>query len=256
MTGAGQADAALPALAIVGLGRMGRAVDELATARGWPVRARIGRGESVTPERLNGAVVAVEFTTGSVAGANIRACVAAGCAVVVGTTGWYDALPGIRAEVERGGGALLWAPNFSVGAVAMTAAAAGVAGALRALGSFDAHLVETHHRAKIDAPSGTAIVMAAAVRAAMGRDVPVTSLRVGQVPGEHEMIFDGPFEQVRLRHIVRDRRVFADGALAATRWLVGRRGVFTMDDVLRDAGSAVGGGSGEDGRGASTGAGA
>jgi 4-hydroxy-tetrahydrodipicolinate reductase len=68
----------------------------------------------------------------------------------------------------------------------------------------------------------------------MGRVIPVTSIRVGQVPGEHEMIFDGAFEQLRVQHIVRDRKVFADGALVAARWLAGRRGVFTMDDVLRD----------------------
>jgi 4-hydroxy-tetrahydrodipicolinate reductase len=218
---------------------MGQAVDALAIARGWPVRSRIGRGQPLTRERLDGAAVAVEFTTGSAVAANVRACLAAGCAVVVGTTGWYDALSDLRGEVERGGGAMLWAANFSVGAVAMTAAAVAVARAVRTVGSFDTHLVETHHAAKIDAPSGTARVMAAAVGDALGRVVPVTSIRVGQVPGEHEMIFDGPFEQLRLHHIVRDRRVFADGALAAARWLVGRRGVFTMDDVLRDIADAA-----------------
>jgi 4-hydroxy-tetrahydrodipicolinate reductase len=223
-----------PLLAIIGLGRMGHAVDELATGRGWPVRARIGRGEAVTRERLNGAAVAVEFTTRSAVAANVRACVSAGCAVVVGTTGWYDALPSVRADVERSGGAMLWAPNFSVGAAAMIMAAVAAARAFRTVGQFDAHLVETHHAAKADAPSGTARALAAAVGEAMGHEVPVTSIRVGQVPGEHEMIFDGPFEQMRVQHIVRDRRVFADGALAAAMWLAGRRGVFTMDDVLRD----------------------
>jgi 4-hydroxy-tetrahydrodipicolinate reductase len=218
---------------------MGQAVDALATTRGWPVRSRIGRGQPVTRERLGGASVAVEFTTGRAAAANVRACLAAGCAVVVGTTGWYDALPDVRDEVERGGGAMLWAPNFAIGAVALTVAAVAVARAVRTVGAFDAHLVDTHHAAKVDAPSGTARVLAAAVGDALGRDVPVTSIRVGQVPGEHEMIFDGPFEQLRLHHIVRDRRVFADGALAAAIWLVGRRGVFTMDDVVRDCADAA-----------------
>jgi 4-hydroxy-tetrahydrodipicolinate reductase len=238
MSGTRAQDSVFPPLAIIGLGRMGRAVDALATGRGWSVRARIGRGEAVTRERLNGAAVAVEFTTGTAAADNVRACLGAGCAVVVGTTGWYDALPSLRADVERGAGAMLWAPNFSVGAAAMTAAAVAVAHALRAVGHFDAHLVETHHAAKVDAPSGTARAVAAAVGEAMGRVVPVTSVRVGQVPGEHEMIFDGPFEQLRVQHIVRDRRVFADGALVAAKWLVGRRGVFTMHDVLREAGDA------------------
>lgn len=234
-------EAVNPPLAIVGLGRMGQAVDALATSHGWPVRARIGRGQPITRASLAGAVVAIEFTTGSTAAAHVRACVAAGCAVVVGTTGWYDGLPALRAEIEQSGGAMLWAPNFSVGALAMGIAAAAAARALRASGTFDPHLVETHHAAKIDAPSGTARAVAAAVGEAMGCVVPVTSIRVGHVPGEHEMIFDGPFEQLRVQHVVRDRRVFADGALAAARWLAGRRGVFTMDDVIRD-----GSGSGRD----------
>jgi 4-hydroxy-tetrahydrodipicolinate reductase len=234
MRGAPPAGAENPPLAIVGLGRMGHAVDALATSHGWPVRARIGRGQPITRASLAGAVVAIEFTTGDTAAAHVRACVAAGCAVVVGTTGWYDALPSLRAEIEQSGGAMLWAPNFSAGALAMGLASAAAARALRAAGGFDPHLVETHHAAKIDAPSGTARAVAGAVGEALGCVVPVTSIRVGHVPGEHEMIFDGPFEQLRVHHIVRDRRVFADGALAAARWLAGRRGVFTMDDVLRE----------------------
>jgi 4-hydroxy-tetrahydrodipicolinate reductase len=221
-------------VAIVGMGRMGQAVDALAASRGCVVRARIGRGQPLTRETLAGAAVAIEFTTGNAVSANVRACLSAGCAVVVGTTGWYDALPVLRGEVERSGGALLWAPNFSVGALAMTAAAVAAARVLREGGAFEPHLMETHHAAKTDAPSGTARAVAAAVGDVMGRVIPVTSIRVGQVPGEHEMIFDGAFEQLRVQHIVRDRKVFADGALVAARWLAGRQGVFTMDDMLRD----------------------
>ena len=97
---------------------------------------------------------------------------------------------------------------------------------------FDAHLVETHHTAKQDAPSGTALSLATSMQHASGRATPVTSVRVGSVPGTHEVIFDGAFEQVRLVHEARDRRVFAEGALVAARWLLTRRGVFTMQDVL------------------------
>ncbi len=140
MTDAPAPETAKPALAIVGLGRMGQAVDALATSHGWPVRARIGRGQPITRASLAGAIVAIEFTTGTTAAAHVRACVAAGCAVVVGTTGWYDALPALRAEIEQSGGAMLWAPNFSVGALAMGVAAAAAARALRASRSFDPHL--------------------------------------------------------------------------------------------------------------------
>jgi 4-hydroxy-tetrahydrodipicolinate reductase len=96
---------------------------------------------------------------------------------------------------------------------------------------FDAHMIETHHNAKKDAPSGTALTLAKAAAAA-GYEIPITSVRVGSVPGIHEVIFDGQFEQIRLQHTARDRRVFADGALVAAAWLIGRRGVFTMKDVL------------------------
>ncbi|HEX8907434.1 MAG TPA: dihydrodipicolinate reductase C-terminal domain-containing protein, partial [Longimicrobiaceae bacterium] len=99
-------------------------------------------------------------------------------------------------------------------------------------GGFDAHIIETHHTAKKDAPSGTAGLVERAARQALGRAVPITSVRVGHVPGTHELVLDAPFEQITLTHTARDRRVFADGALAAARWLVGRTGVFTMDDVL------------------------
>jgi 4-hydroxy-tetrahydrodipicolinate reductase len=101
------------------------------------------------------------------------------------------------------------------------------------LEDFDAHIVETHHSKKKDAPSGTAIVIGQAASQGLGRPVATTSVRTGSVPGTHELIFDGAFEQLSLTHLARDRRVFAEGALAAANWLVGKRGVFTMRDVLQ-----------------------
>jgi 4-hydroxy-tetrahydrodipicolinate reductase len=103
---------------------------------------------------------------------------------------------------------------------------------MKSLDDFDAHIVETHHARKKDAPSGTAIAIGKTAGEALGRDIPTTSIRTGSVPGTHELIFDGPFEQLALTHLARDRRVFADGALRAADWLVGRKGVFTMRDVL------------------------
>jgi 4-hydroxy-tetrahydrodipicolinate reductase len=99
---------------------------------------------------------------------------------------------------------------------------------------MDVHLVETHHTQKKDAPSGTAIDIGRAAAATLGREVPTTSVRVGHVPGTHTLVFDGPFEQLRIEHDARDRRVFAEGALAAARWLAARRtpGIYTMSDVL------------------------
>jgi 4-hydroxy-tetrahydrodipicolinate reductase len=224
-------------LAIVGLGRMGRAVEALAPERGFEVVARVrsaenAHGEGITPASLHGAQVVVEFTQPEAAVSNIHAALAAGCPVVAGTTGWHAALPAVTAAVERASGALLWAPNFAIGVNIFEQLVEQAAQLAAAAPGFDAHIIETHHAAKKDAPSGTALKLAQAVRRGSGREVPVTSVRTGSVPGTHELLLDAPFEQIRLEHVARDRRVFAEGALLAARWLIGRRGVFQMRDVL------------------------
>ena len=219
-------------LALVGMGRMGRALAELAPDRGFEVVARVDHDGEVSRASLGGAAVAIEFSVPAAAAANVIACAVAGCPVVVGTTGWYADLPRVSAEVERAGGAMLHAPNFSVGVAIFDRVVAEAARLFGSATSFDGHLVETHHRAKVDAPSGTAAALAHTAEVSSGRSMPITSIRVGSVPGTHEVVFDAPFEQVRLVHEARDRRVFAEGALAAARWIIGRRGVFTMQDVL------------------------
>jgi 4-hydroxy-tetrahydrodipicolinate reductase len=228
-------------LAVVGLGKMGRAVDQLAAERGFEVVARFAAtgnadGAALTPDSLAGSQVIVEFTEPQAAVSNIRAALAAGCPIVVGTTGWYAALPTVIGEVERTNGALLWAANFAIGVQIFEQLVESAARLAATARTFDAHIVETHHAAKKDAPSGTAQKLAEAARRGSGRAVPITSVRTGSVPGTHELILDAPFEQIRLEHTARDRRVFAEGALLAARWLVGRRGVFQMRDVLSPEG--------------------
>jgi 4-hydroxy-tetrahydrodipicolinate reductase len=219
-------------IALVGMGKMGHALDQLAPERGCEVVARLDHGDAISGDALRGAEVAIEFTTPESAVPNVMALVDAGCPVVVGTTGWYAALPAVSQRVTERDGALLWASNFSVGVNLLLEIAARTGELMRGAQGFDAHIVETHHAAKKDAPSGTAGSLERAIAATLGRDVPITSVRTGSVPGTHELIFDAPFETIRLEHEARDRRVFAEGALAAARWLVGRRGVFTMRDVL------------------------
>jgi 4-hydroxy-tetrahydrodipicolinate reductase len=226
----------MPRLAIIGLGKMGRTIEQLAPERGFEVVSRIdpngGEAPSVRQEALNRAEVAVEFTTASASPANIRAAIEAGCPIVVGTTGWYDK----RGEIEKFAtdrkGAILIAPNFSIGVAAFGEIVKAAARALKSAPGFEAHITETHHSAKKDAPSGTAANLEKLAAKEWGRGIPITSIRTGSVPGTHEFLFDGPFEQIRLEHVARDRRVFADGALLAAKWLIGRRGVFTMSDVL------------------------
>ena len=230
-----------PRIAVIGNGKMGRLIAALAGEQGVVVAAVLGRDDvsykGITRDALGGADVAIEFTAPSSAAANVRACLAAGCAVVCGTTGWDAERAAVEDEVRQGSGALLWAPNFSLGVHLFTTIVAEAARRARAAG-FDAHLVETHHVAKKDAPSGTARLIADAAERAAGAPVPITSVRVGSVPGTHEVIFDAPFEQLRLVHEARDRRVFALGALVAARWIVGRRGLFSLDDVVTSPGGA------------------
>ncbi len=226
-------------LAIIGAGKMGRAVEAIAPHMGWDVRVRIDEagnpgGTGITTAALSEAEVAVEFTTPAAAPANIVACARAGCPVVVGTTGWYAHLDDVAREVTAAGGAMLWAPNFSLGVNLFWQVAHEAARVASHLPGLDVQIVETHHAAKLDAPSGTAAELRRIVADGLGdgRDVPITSIRMGHVPGTHTLLFDGRYEQLRVEHEARDRRVFAEGALVAAAWLMGRRGIFTMRDVL------------------------
>jgi 4-hydroxy-tetrahydrodipicolinate reductase len=224
-------------IAIIGDGKMGQAIRELAQAKGWKVAALIGERESaggsgITRSTLGDAEVAVEFTEPKAAVANITAALRAGVPVVAGTTGWYDQLPAVTQVANEAGAALLWSPNFSLGVNVLIELARYAGTLMRPLDDFDAHIVETHHAKKKDAPSGTAVAIGKAASEGLKRAIPTSSVRTGSVPGTHELIFDGIYEQLSLTHVARDRRVFAEGALAAADWLVGKRGVFTMRDVL------------------------
>jgi 4-hydroxy-tetrahydrodipicolinate reductase len=235
-------------VALVGMGRMGRALDALAPERGCQVVARLDAPEMARGLRvadLHGAQVAIEFTTPQSALANAEALLALGCPTVIGTTGWDAAMSRLEAAVADSKCSALWSPNYSVGVQLFLAIVEDAARRAREMVGFDTHIVETHHSAKQDAPSGTGIAIGERVAAGLGHAVPITSVRVGSVPGTHEVILDAPFEQIRLVHEARDRRVFADGALAAARWLSTQTSsaLYTMRDVVA-AGSPSSSGSG------------
>lgn len=221
-------------LAIIGPGKMGSGVAEVARASGIDVVATLGAGTAIDAGSLARADVAIEFTEPGAAPANVRACIHAGCPVVVGTTGWYEELPAISRLVAEKGGSLLWSPNFSLGVHAVARIMRRAGEILANIPTFDAVLVETHHAEKKDAPSGTARMLREKLAETSGREIPITSVRVGSVPGTHTLILDGRFEQIVISHEARDRRAFAEGALIAARWLIGRHGIFTLDDVLSD----------------------
>lgn len=232
-------------LIVLGDGRMGRAIGAGAKARGFRVLGVFGRrDDEAIREALTHADVAIEVSSPDSAVANAALCLEADCPVVVGTTGWYEERAALEEVVARTDGALLEAANFSVGVALMRVLCEQAGRWLAGAADFDVSMVETHHTRKRDAPSGTARLLADTLEAASGRDVPITSVRTGHVPGTHEVTLDGPYERFTLRHEARDRRVFADGALTAAKWLQGRTGWYTMQDMLENVVSDKGGAHG------------
>ena len=223
-------------LVLFGAGRLGREIIALAPQRDATVVATFSRATPATTALVQAACadVAIDVSVAEAVPANAAMCIAAGMPVVIGVTGWDNGEAEVVEAVRTARGAVLIAPNFSVGAALFSMAVADAAQRFTALLGFDAHIVETHHAAKKDAPSGTARRLADVALRSRGTAVPVTSVRVGHVPGVHTLLLDAPFEQVTLTHEARDRRVFADGALLAASWLRTKTGAFTMDDVVRD----------------------
>jgi 4-hydroxy-tetrahydrodipicolinate reductase len=223
-------------VALFGVGRLGREIVALAPERDAIIVASFGRGDAASADALrqSTADVAIDISVAEAVERNVDICVTAGIPIVIGVTGWHDATVRVLQRVADQNGGVLIAPNFSVGATLFAEAVAHASRRFSAALGFGAAIVETHHAMKKDAPSGTARSLAEVVRQNRGAVVPVSSVRVGHVPGVHTLILDAAFEQVTLTHEARDRRVFADGALLAARWMRNRTGAWTMADVVRD----------------------
>jgi 4-hydroxy-tetrahydrodipicolinate reductase len=224
-------------LAIVGHGKMGRLVEQLAPDYGFDVRACLSSSNiaSLSRESLRGAAVAVEFTAPAAAPENIRKLASLGVNTVCGTTGWYDQLPKIREEIARAQTALLHAPNFSVGVNLFSEIVSRAAALFADHPEYEAWGWEIHHSAKKDAPSGTLKKLEVEMRAAgFHRSVTLSANRAGTHVGTHEIGFDSPSDTITLRHSAKNREGYARGALLAARWLVGKKGVFEFREVLAD----------------------
>jgi 4-hydroxy-tetrahydrodipicolinate reductase len=225
-------------LLLVGHGRMGCLVESLAPSYGAEVAGILDsqnnpNGTALDPDRWASVDVVIEFSHADAFLPNLPRLLALRKNLVIGTTGWKDRQAEVRAAIEAAGIGAVVAANFSVGAN-ITEALAEMAGRLfEPHAAYGAFLHESHHAAKRDAPSGTAIsIKNAIVHGGFSRPIDVSSTRVGYVPGIHTAGFDGPSETVTLTHTVRDRATFAHGALEAARWVQGKRGWFTMRDVL------------------------
>ncbi len=227
-------------LAIVGYGKMGRLIEQLAPEYGFEVRAKFDgksnpRGQALSPQTLKGVDVAVEFTSPDAAPENIRRLAAMGVNSVTGTTGWFGDLPSVREAVTKSGTGLVWAANFSVGVNLFLQAVAHTAALFAKHADYEAWGWEIHHSQKKDAPSGTLKKLAEEMRAAgYARPVSLSASRAGANPGTHEIGFDSAGDTITLRHTARSRDGFARGALRAARWISGKKGVFEFREILSE----------------------
>jgi len=218
---------------IVGYGRMGKLVASLCPEYGMEVAGTVDIAEAGAPESWPAADVAIDFSTADAVRENVRRLAERGVNVVIGTTGWAAHEADVRRVVEDKGIGLVAAPNFALGVNLFVALAERAAELFGSQEAFGAWIHEAHHAAKRDAPSGTALLLDAALRGrGYNRVIDVSSTRAGSIPGTHTIGFDAPGETITLTHTARDRSGFARGALEAARWVHGRKGWFTMRDVL------------------------
>ena len=225
-------------LAIVGYGKMGKLIEQLAPEYGFEVRAKLRgadnvNGHALSHQTLRGVDVAVDFTTPDAAPENIRKLATLGINSVVGTTGWSNHLPEIREHIVQSKTGVVWAPNFSVGVNIFLAAVAHTASLFANRPEYEAWGWEMHHSAKKDAPSGTLKKLAEEMHSAgYTRPISLSSNRAGAVPGTHEIGFDSIADTITLRHTARSREGFARGALQAARWIVGKKGFFEFKEII------------------------
>jgi len=217
-------------LLIVGYGKMGRMVEELAVAEGVDIVGRVDEGRDEWAD----ADVAVDFSTADALLSNFSHYTKRRLPAVIGTTGWNAHLDRLREEAAQAGIGIVASGNFSIGVNVFANVVAEATRLMIAQPQYGAWVHEIHHSAKRDAPSGTALLLRdAMVAAGFNRSIDISSARAGMIPGTHTVGFDSASDTIELIHRARDRRGFASGALLAARWVQGRTGWFNMQDVLR-----------------------
>jgi 4-hydroxy-tetrahydrodipicolinate reductase len=217
-------------LLILGHGRMGKLVESLAPEYDATIAGIVDEHSG----EIADADVAIDFTLGEAVPKNLPRLAERKINVVIGTTGWQAHESAMRQVVREAGIGVLAASNFSLGVNIFQLAVEEATRHFAKHPEFAAWLHESHHAMKKDAPSGTALtILAGMARVGYQRPIDVSSTRVGSIPGTHTIGFDGPSETIELTHTVRDRAVFARGALAGARWLVGKKGWFSIRDFLR-----------------------
>jgi 4-hydroxy-tetrahydrodipicolinate reductase len=227
-------------LALIGYGRMGKLVEQLAPEHGFEVALRLGGddnpgGLGINHDSFQGIDVAIDFSTASAVPTHIGRVTYLGVPIVVGTTGWGRDLPKIRESIEKHGAGVLYGANFSVGVQVFYRLAEAAARLLSGETAYDAWAYEIHHKMKKDAPSGTLLqILKVMEGAGYGRKIDAASNRAGAIPGTHVVGFDSEADTILLEHRARSRAGFAHGALRAARWMIGRRGFYEFSQVWEE----------------------
>jgi 4-hydroxy-tetrahydrodipicolinate reductase len=218
-------------IALIGYGKMGQMIEQAAARNHIEVVAIIDPvvGSS---GKLEEADVAIDFSEPSAVLKNLRLVAFNRVPIVVGTTGWYDHIEEARRIVEESGIGFVYGSNFSVGVNLMFKIVEHASRLFARFGLHDPFIEEAHHKFKKDAPSGTAVFLKRIVEAGQGREVPTVSTRAGYIPGTHRVGFDSEADTLTITHAARSRAGFADGALVAARWIVGRAGFYEFSEII------------------------
>jgi 4-hydroxy-tetrahydrodipicolinate reductase len=225
-------------LAIVGYGKMGKLIEQLAPEYGFEVALKLDEFnnagfEGITRENFNGIDAAIDFSIPSAVVENAERISALGVNLVVGTTGWTENVGRVKAAVEKNGTALVWSPNYSIGVNVFFRLVSEAARLLSKEAAYGAWAWEIHHHTKKDAPSGTLLKLVDEMKhAGYSRSIDTGSSRAGAHPGTHEIGFDCSADTITLRHTARNREGFARGALKAAQWVVGKKGYHEFADIL------------------------
>ena len=242
-------------IALIGYGKMGKAVEAQARAKGHEIVLRV-TGDNLselTPEKIKLADVAIEFSQPDAAVKNISFCLENGIPVVSGTTGWLEEMEYVKSLCKKHQGTFFYASNFSIGVNILFALNCYLANLMKNQPGYDVSIEEAHHVQKLDYPSGTAITLAQGIIERsekikwagrlndeniegdeLGEDsaLIIKSMRVGQVPGAHLVKWVSKIDEIKISHVAHSREGFATGALAAAEWLIGKKGYFGMKDML------------------------
>ena len=225
-------------LALIGYGKMGRMLEQLAPEYGFTVALILDvhnndDGSGITAENFAGIDAAIEFSTPESAVNNAIRLAAIGIPVVIGTTGWLHETDKVKAAVAANNSAAVWSPNYSIGVNVFSRLIAEAAKLLANQPEYGAWAWEIHHDTKKDAPSGTMLKLVEDMKSAgYERNIDISSNRAGRVPGTHEIGFDSAADTITLRHTARSREGFARGALQAARWVVGKQGFYEFSETL------------------------